>query len=99
MIETRTRPPLPTLPEIGPPEILPSSRKRRSPARSTYEISERGTSWVGALTFGLIYQLTGSYRSAIFSLVTFFVIGFVLLARVDIRRAVREAGNEQPSLV
>jgi UMF1 family MFS transporter len=64
-----------------------------------YEISERGTSWVGALTFGLVFQLTGSYRSAIFSLVTFFLVGFVLLARVDIRRAVREAGNEQPSLV
>jgi UMF1 family MFS transporter len=64
-----------------------------------YEISERGTSWLGALTFGLVFQVTGSYRSAIFSLVAFFAIGFVLLARVDIRRAVREAGNEQPSLV
>jgi MFS transporter, UMF1 family len=64
-----------------------------------YEISERGTSWLGALTFGLVFQLTGSYRSAIFSLVAFFLVGFVLLARVDIRRAVREAGNDQPSLV
>jgi len=64
-----------------------------------YEISERGTSWLGALTFGLVFQLTGSYRSAIFSLVAFFLVGFVLLARVDIRRAVREAGNEQPARV
>jgi UMF1 family MFS transporter len=47
----------------------------------------------------VVFQLTGSYRSAIFSLVAFFLVGFVLLARVDIRRAVREAGNEQPSLV
>jgi len=64
-----------------------------------YEISERGTSWLGALTFGLVFQLTGSYRNAIFSLVAFFVLGFVLLSRVDIRRAIREAGNDQPALV
>jgi MFS transporter, UMF1 family len=64
-----------------------------------YEISERGTSWLGALTFGLVFQLTGSYRYAIFSLVAFFVLGFVLLARVDVRRAIRDAGNPQPRLV
>ena len=27
-----------------------------------YEISDRGTSWLGPLAFGLTYQLTGSYR-------------------------------------
>ncbi len=64
-----------------------------------YEISERGTSWLGALTFGLVFQLTGSYRYAIFSLVAFFVAGFLLLSRVDVRRAIRDAGNEQPQVV
>src|SRR5688572_31106660 len=29
---------------------------------SLYEISERGTSWLGPLIFGLTLQLTGSYR-------------------------------------
>ena len=38
-----------------------------------YEISDRGTSWLGPLAFGLTYQLTGSYRLAIVSLVIFFV--------------------------
>jgi UMF1 family MFS transporter len=66
---------------------------------SLYEISERGTSWLGPLMFGLIFQLTGSYRSAIVSLVVFFVVGGVLLSRVDLRRAVAEAGNEVPQLV
>jgi MFS transporter, UMF1 family len=66
---------------------------------SLYEISERGTSWLGALTFGLVYQLTGSYRQALVSIVAFFVLGFVLLARVDVRRAIRDAGNEQPTVV
>jgi len=64
-----------------------------------YEISERGTSWLGTAFFGLALQLTGSYRIAILSLVVFFLAGFVLLARVDVRRAIIEAGNEVPARV
>ncbi|MFD3478568.1 MFS transporter [Streptomyces sp. NPDC058695] len=60
---------------------------------SAYEMSDRGMSWLGPLVFGLAYQLTGSYRDAIVSLVAFFMIGFVLLARVPVRQAVRDAGN------
>lgn len=63
---------------------------------SAYEISDRGMSWLGPLLFGLTYQLTGSYRDAIVSLVAFFVLGFVLLARVPVRRAIGEAGNPVP---
>ena len=40
---------------------------------SAYEMSDRGMSWLGPLVFGLTYQLTGSYRDAIISLVVFFV--------------------------
>jgi UMF1 family MFS transporter len=61
-----------------------------------YEISDRGTSWLGPLAFGLTYQLTGSYRYAIVSLVVFFVAGFGCLARLPIRRAVVAAGNIPP---
>ena len=61
-----------------------------------YEISDRGTSWLGPLAFGLTYQLTGSYRLAIVSLVVFFVAGFVALAARPIRRAVVAAGNTPP---
>jgi UMF1 family MFS transporter len=61
-----------------------------------YEISDRGTSWLGPLAFGLTFQLTGSYRLAIVSLVIFFVAGFVALAALPIRRAVVEAGNTPP---
>ncbi|MFK0171722.1 MFS transporter [Streptomyces sp. NPDC090306] len=63
---------------------------------SAYEMSDRGMSWLGPLLFGLTYQLTGSYRDAIVSLVLFFVIGFVLLARVPVERAIRDAGNPVP---
>ncbi|MGA4843218.1 MFS transporter [Streptomyces sp. G45] len=66
---------------------------------SAYEISDRGMAWLGPLIFGLTYQLTGSYRDAIGSLVAFFVIGFALLARVPVRRAVRAAGNPVPDRI
>jgi UMF1 family MFS transporter len=61
-----------------------------------YEISDRGTSWLGPFLFALTYQLTESYRYAIFSLVFFFLVGGVLLARLDLRRAIVEAGNVPP---
>jgi UMF1 family MFS transporter len=64
-----------------------------------YEISDRGTSWLGPLLFGLAFQLTGSYRVAIISLLAFFVIGFVLLALVPMRRAIVAAGNTPPKVL
>ncbi|MER5914597.1 MFS transporter [Streptomyces sp. NPDC001982] len=66
---------------------------------SAYEMSDRGMSWLGPLLFGVTYQLTGSYRSAIISLVAFFVIGFALLARVPVRRAIGAAGNPVPEKI
>lgn len=63
---------------------------------SLYEISERGTSWLGPLVFGLVLQMTGSYRLGILSVVIFFVAGLILLAFTDVRRAIKEAGNEVP---
>lgn len=66
---------------------------------SLYEISERGTSWLAPLLFGLAFQYTGSYRVAIISLIIFFVVGLILLPFVDIRRAALDAGNEPPSRV
>ncbi|UXY18631.1 MFS transporter [Streptomyces cynarae] len=66
---------------------------------SAYELSDRGMSWLGPLLFGVTYQLTGSYRDAIISLVAFFALGFVLLARVPVREAVRDAGNPVPERI
>ncbi|MEU7719733.1 MFS transporter [Streptomyces tibetensis] len=66
---------------------------------SAYEMSDRGMSWLGPLLFGVTYQLTGSYRDAIISLVAFFALGFVLLSRVPVRRAIDEAGNPVPDRI
>lgn len=46
---------------------------------SLYEVSEKGTSWMGPFLFGLIYQYTFSYRYAILSLIVFFIIGGIIL--------------------
>ncbi|MFM9552791.1 MULTISPECIES: MFS transporter [Streptomyces] len=66
---------------------------------AAYEMSDRGMSWLGPLLFGVTYQLTGSYRDAIISLVAFFVLGFALLARVPVRRAIGDAGNPVPDRI
>lgn len=72
-------------------------RGREAEYFSLYEVSERGTSWLGPLLFGLALQFTGSYRIAILSLAAFFVLGLALLACVDVRKAAREAGNAPPA--
>ena len=72
-------------------------RGREAEFFSFYHALDRGTSWFGTLTFGLVYTLTDSYRPAIFALIVFFVIGGLLLLRVDTERGIREAGNAAPS--
>jgi UMF1 family MFS transporter len=64
-----------------------------------YEISERGTAWLGTLAFALAVQLTGSQRVAIVTLIIFFLVGLALLSRVDVRRAIVEAGNDPQGVV
>lgn len=66
---------------------------------SLYEISERGTSWIGPVVFGLAVQMTGSSRSALLPLIAFFVIGVVMLFFTNIRQAIVDAGNEVPAVV
>ena len=91
---------------LGPTQALSRSlyslmipRGQEAEYFSLYELSDKGTSWLGPLLFGLALQFTGSYRVAIVSVVVFFIVGFALLARVDIREAAREAGNVAPARV
>lgn len=66
---------------------------------SFYQALERGTSWIGAAVFGVVHQLTDSYRPSIAALIIFFVVGGVLLTRVDMHAGIRAAGNEIPDKV
>jgi MFS transporter, UMF1 family len=64
-----------------------------------YEISERGTSWIGPLVFSIVVASTGSYRQAVLSLIFFFVAGMIILFFTNTDRAVHEAGNALPEEV
>jgi len=61
-----------------------------------YEVSERGTSWMGPLLFSIVIARTGSYRQALLSLIFFFVVGLMVLLFTDTDRAIHEAGNLVP---
>lgn len=77
--------------------MIPAGRE--SSFFGLYEISERGTSWMGPLVFGLIVSTTNSYRQAILSLIVFFVVGLLILVLTDTDRATHEAGNYLPEEV
>ena len=74
-------------------------RGREGEYFALYNAFERGTSWFGVLLFGVVFQVTGSYRPAIVSLVVFFVLGAIFLIRLDPERGIAEAGNAVPSSI
>lgn len=78
-------------------QVIPRSREAQF--FSFYEISERGTSWLGTFAFGVAFGLTGSYRQSVLLIIAFFVVGGLLLLRVNIRQAITESGNPQPTVV
>ena len=78
-------------------QLIPSGREGEY--FGLYEISDKGTSWLGPLLFGFAFDQTGSYRFAIVSLITFFIFGFFALLAVPMRRAIIAAGNTPPRLL
>ena len=56
-----------------------------------YEVSERGTSWMGPLLFSIVIARTGSYRQALLSLIFFFVVGLIMLAITNTDKATQQA--------
>jgi UMF1 family MFS transporter len=61
-----------------------------------YEVSERGTSWMGPLLFSIVIARTGSYRLALLSLIFFFVVGLIVLWTTNTDKGIREAANLVP---
>jgi UMF1 family MFS transporter len=61
-----------------------------------YEVSDRGSSWMGPLLFGIVVATTGSYRQAMLSLIVLFAAGTVLLILTDTRRAMDESRGAGP---
>ena len=75
-------------------QMIPAGRE--SSFFGLYEISEKGTSWMGQLMFTIIVGATGSFRHAILGLIVFFIVGSVILFFTDTTKAIHEAGNLTP---
>ncbi len=56
-----------------------------------YEISGRGTSWIGPILFGMVAAATDSYRQALLSLIVLFLAGMIGLLLTDTDRAITQA--------
>jgi MFS transporter, UMF1 family len=54
---------------------------------SFYEISDRGTSWIGPALFALVNQMFGDLRPAILSLIFLFILGLIILPFVNTKKA------------
>jgi len=78
-------------------QLIP--RQNESEYFGFYEISERGTSWIGPLVFAAAVQFTGNSRIAILSLIIFFIVGLLLLLPVNVRKAMKDAGNDPTGVI
>ena len=58
---------------------------------SFYEITDKGTSWLGPLLVGVVNQATGNFRLAFFCITFFFWIGGPLLYWVNLDKARQDA--------
>jgi len=60
-----------------------------------YGLSEKFAGILGPLLYGVVGQLTHNPRASILSVSAFFVLGMVLLARVDVATGARAAADEE----
>lgn len=58
-------------------KIIPHGKEARY--FGLYELTDRGSSWLGPLLFGISLQLSGSYRLALLALIIFFLLGIIIL--------------------
>ncbi len=82
-------------------QLIPKLREAQYYA--LYEVTDKGTSWLSPLFFGLALQFTRSYRIAILSLIVFFIAGLLVLLKVDVeqgeRDVARRMGADSPRLI
>ena len=62
---------------------------------SLYELGDKGTSWLGPLTFGLAVQFTGNPRIALLSLIVFFALGLAVLTRADVKQGALDVARQE----
>jgi UMF1 family MFS transporter len=67
-------------------QMIPDGREAEF--YSFYEVSDRGTSWIGPALFAVVNQVFGSLRPAILSLIFLFLMGLIVLPFVNERKAI-----------
>lgn len=72
-------------------------RDREGEYFSLFEVSGSASAVLGPLVFGLTLQFAGSYRLAILFLVIFFIVGGVLLSRVNVRAGMQQVQSTRAS--
>lgn len=71
--------------------ILSLSPQPQGEFFSLFEITDKGSSWMGPIAVGLIQQATGSIRYGIFYVLVMLTLPLVLLWGVDEEEGMREA--------
>jgi MFS transporter, UMF1 family len=61
-----------------------------------YGMSSKFAGIIGPLVFAVVSQTTGTSRLSIFSLIVFFIIGALLLSRVDVEKGMQAAFDKRP---
>ncbi len=64
-----------------------------------FSVSEKFNTVVGPFIMALVTQLTGDSRWGIVSLVIFFIIGIIMLRRVNIERGIKQAQQEDAKMI
>ena len=70
-------------------------RERSSEFFGFFAVTERTAGILGPLTFALAIALTGSSRGAILSVIAYFIVGALILSRVDIEAGQRAVQNSE----
>lgn len=68
-------------------KLIPENTPDPTSFFSFYDVLEKVAILVGTFSFGFIEQLTGSMRMSLLLLGSFFLVGLLLISRVEIRRA------------
>ncbi len=73
-------------------QLVPKGRE--ASYYGVYEITDKGTSWICPIMFGLALQFTKSFRLAILSLLFFFVAGLLTLLKVNVEQGERDVAAQ-----
>ena len=64
-----------------------------------FSVSEKFSSVAGPFLFGVVSTIMGNSRLSILSLIIFFVVGTLLLTRVNVERGIAQAEHDEKNLV